>query len=49
MKKIVESFRERFTYPSIGYVKIPDEESEDVGRSAFNDYKARMKYLFSEL
>jgi hypothetical protein len=32
MKKIVESFRKRFTYPRIGYVKIPDEESEDVGR-----------------
>lgn len=32
MKKIVESFRNRFTYPRIGYVQVPDEESEDVTR-----------------
>jgi hypothetical protein len=32
MKQIVELFRNRFTYPRIGYVKFPDEESDDVGR-----------------
>lgn len=32
LKNIVESFRNRFTYPRIGYVKVPDEESKDVGR-----------------
>jgi hypothetical protein len=31
MKQIVESFRNRFTYPRIGYVKVPDDES-DVGK-----------------
>lgn len=32
MKDIVEAFRKKFTYPRVGYVKVPDEESSDVGR-----------------
>lgn len=32
MKNIVEGFRNRYTYPRIGYVKIPDEESKDVSK-----------------
>ncbi len=32
MRKIVEAFRTRYTYPRIGYVKVPDEESSDVGK-----------------
>ena len=32
MKNIVEGFRNRYTYPRIGYVRVPDEEPEDVTR-----------------
>lgn len=32
MRQIVEAFRKKYTYPRIGYVKIPDEESQDVGK-----------------
>ncbi len=31
MKNIIEGFRKRFTYPRIGYVKMPDETSTDIG------------------
>ena len=31
LNKILEGFRERFTYPRIGYVKLPDDDSKEIG------------------
>ncbi len=31
MRSIIEGFRKRFTYPRIGYVKLPDEDSKKIG------------------
>ena len=31
MKSIIEGFRKRFTYPRIGYVKLPDEDGKEIG------------------
>ena len=31
MKSIIEGFRKRFTYPRIGYVKLPDEDRKEIG------------------
>jgi hypothetical protein len=31
MRSIIEAYRKRFTYPRIGYLKLPDEEAKDVG------------------
>ena len=31
LKNIIEGFRNRFTYPRIGYVKMPDESTVDAG------------------
>lgn len=35
MKKIVEAFRIRYTYPRIGYVKVPDEETSEFGKGVY--------------
>ena len=29
MNRILEGFRKRFTYPRIGYVKLPDDDSKN--------------------
>jgi hypothetical protein len=31
MRNIIEAYRKRITYPRIGYLKLPDEASKDVG------------------
>ncbi|MFC1803786.1 hypothetical protein ACFL0D_07460 [Thermoproteota archaeon] len=31
MNRIIEGFRNRFTYPRIGYVKLPDEDTKKIG------------------
>ena len=31
LKNIIEGFRKRFTYPRIGYLKLPDEDSKKIG------------------
>ena len=31
MKNIIEGFRKRFTYPRIGYIKLPDDDSKEIG------------------
>jgi len=31
LNKILEGFRKRFTYPRIGYVKLPDDDSKEMG------------------
>ena len=31
LNKILEGFRKRFTYPRIGYVKLPDDDSKEIG------------------
>lgn len=42
MRNIIEGFRKRFTYPRIGYVKVPDEASTDAGTGV-------LKYLATVL
>lgn len=32
MRTIIEAYRKRITYPRIGYLKLPDEETKDIGR-----------------
>ncbi|TRO58862.1 hypothetical protein E2P71_01230, partial [Candidatus Bathyarchaeota archaeon] len=31
LKNIIEGFRKKFTYPRIGYLKLPDEDSKKIG------------------
>ena len=38
IKQIVEGFRERYTYPRIGYLKLPDEEEKNIGIGIFTFY-----------
>ena len=31
LNRILEGFRKRFTYPRIGYIKLPDDDSKEIG------------------
>ena len=35
LKQIVEGFRKRFTYPRIGYLELPEEDSKNIGLGIF--------------
>lgn len=45
IKQIVEGFRERYTYPRIGYLKLPDEEGKKIGLGIFTFMGAVMLVL----
>ncbi len=45
IKQIVEGFRERYTYPRIGYLKLPDEEGKKIGIGIFTFMDAVMLAL----
>jgi hypothetical protein len=45
IKQIVEGFRKRYTYPRIGYLKLPDEDSKKIGIGIFSFMGAVMLAL----
>ena len=45
IKPIVEGFKKRYTYPRIGYLKVPDEDSKKIGIGIFTFMGAAMLAL----
>lgn len=45
IRKIVEGFRKKYTYPRIGYLKLPDEDSKQIGVGIFTFMGAVMLAL----